>query len=393
MNNNHKVHCQEQSQQKPGLEFSDLGLQQSFNMGISQQNRNLQPAKPSTAPTPILSGFQSPVSAFYATERFMGLPQHDFQARDSSLGSSQYMNTCAQTHLSSDSSGEVSFIESTEQTELRNTLQSFVKCHCYGHQNNNCRNIDPGNKFLQSPNGCLLDDDSSVVGKQLTVVQSQGFQDHGVHCSSSGYSFAQPSFSSQQEKKSPRFSSLGAPASSGACKTRIRWTQDLHQKFVESVNCLGGAEKATPKAILKLMDTDGLTIFHVKSHLQKYRIAKYMPDSAEGKSEKIRSTNDSPKLDEKSGLQIKEALQLQLDVQRKLHEQLEVQRNLQLRIEEQGRQLKLMMFEMQQKNKSLSSTQNSDIASPANLSFTTLQDDEVSVVKGSQNTSFPSKIS
>lgn len=24
-------------------------------------------------------------------------------------------------------------------------------------------------------------------------------------------------------------------------KTRIRWTQDLHQKFVECVNCLGGA--------------------------------------------------------------------------------------------------------------------------------------------------------
>ncbi|KAF7823545.1 myb family transcription factor PHL5-like [Senna tora] len=83
--------------------------------------------------------------------------------------------------------------------------------------------------------------------------------------------------------------------------------------------------KATPKAILKLMDSDGLTIFHVKSHLQKYRIAKYMPDSAQGKSDKrTHVEEDVHRLDAKTGLQIREAIQLQLDVQRRLHEQLEM---------------------------------------------------------------------
>lgn len=34
--------------------------------------------------------------------------------------------------------------------------------------------------------------------------------------------------------------------------------------------------EATPKAILKLMDSEGLTIFHVKSHLQVHKKKKQM---------------------------------------------------------------------------------------------------------------------
>ncbi|KAI7743601.1 hypothetical protein M8C21_000800 [Ambrosia artemisiifolia] len=144
------------------------------------------------------------------------------------------------------------------------------------------------------------------------------------------------------------------PSSCGSgsqSKPRMRWTPELHEVFMEAVNKLGGSESATPKGVLKLMKVDGLTIYHVKSHLQKYRTAKFKPvPSSEGTAEKKPTPiQDLPSFDFKTSLEITEALRLQMEVQKRLHEQLEIQKNLQMRIEEQGRYLK-MIFEKQCKS-------------------------------------------
>ncbi|XP_016432871.2 uncharacterized protein LOC107759443 [Nicotiana tabacum] len=58
---------------------------------------------------------------------------------------------------------------------------------------------------------------------------------------------------------------------------RLRWTPQLHELFIQSVESLGGRNKATPKRILQKMDIKGLKISHVKSHLQMYRNMKEHP--------------------------------------------------------------------------------------------------------------------
>ncbi|XP_057863791.2 protein PHR1-LIKE 3 [Cryptomeria japonica] len=151
-------------------------------------------------------------------------------------------------------------------------------------------------------------------------------------------------------------------------KPRLRWTAELHERFVEAVAKLGGPDKATPKSVMRVMGVKGLTLYHLKSHLQKYRLGKQPHKEINVDTNKdgaprggsvaafgaatfrasevqagCNSVSTMLGTNMTDTLQITEALRMQMEVQRRLHEQLEVQRHLQLRIEAQGKYLQAIL--------------------------------------------------
>eukprot|EP00249_Psilotum_nudum_P027814 c35948_g1_i1 orf=218-733(+) len=63
-------------------------------------------------------------------------------------------------------------------------------------------------------------------------------------------------------------------------KARRCWSPELHQRFLNALQQLGGPQVATPKQIRELMNVEGLTNDEVKSHLQKFRLHIRRPSPA-----------------------------------------------------------------------------------------------------------------
>ncbi|XP_057783257.1 LOW QUALITY PROTEIN: myb family transcription factor PHL5 [Salvia miltiorrhiza] len=341
----------------------------------TQQNEN-----PSAT---IIGRIGSPAAAFCAAEIAMGLSQYDLP------------ESCSQQSKNPRPFHQTLFQESPARNEAdyHTTTQHYVVTTSEGsYRNHLFTNLSEREQILHLKNKLLGDLDDSNRRSPSAPFDSN----HDLEVSHNPYAPHLAQMKQFGRPPTPINSSSSFAAAASSNKTRIRWTQDLHDRFVECVNRLGGPDKATPKQVLKLMDTEGLTIFHVKSHLQKYRNAKYSPESVEatGKAEKKTNTNNAAEIDIKTGMQLKEALQMQLDVQRRLHEQLEIQRNLQLRIEEQNKQLKMMFDQQQMTTQNLTETRNNKCLNPNSLSTTVDSDPEIFVLDGSDDDMvFPSKIS
>ncbi|CAI0378161.1 unnamed protein product, partial [Linum tenue] len=111
-------------------------------------------------------------------------------------------------------------------------------------------------------------------------------------------------------------------------KPRLRWTAELHERFIDAVTQLGGPDKATPKTIMRTMGVKGLTLYHLKSHLQKYRLGR------QSCKESTESSKDGMNLHLfGSGLILIHGISSKKQVQRRL----------QLRIEAQGKYLQSIL--------------------------------------------------
>ncbi|URE14129.1 G-type lectin S-receptor-like serine threonine-protein kinase [Musa troglodytarum] len=297
---------------------------------------------PPTLPSCVSSRVGSSPAVFFASEQSMSFPQLDLYRSDTlpSFSKSTKNRPAAASFFFDRDDYSVKQYRLSSQPRV--ALDSDLKLPML--QNTRTSSGDDFRASWIQPYPGRADWSASLQTKHLSPP-------HVVHDPSVGRgipscSMDKPNLRLQTQKQLPINSASVSSATAISNKTRIRWTQDLHERFVECVNRLGGAEKATPKGILKLMNSAGLTIYHVKSHLQKYRIAKHIPESTEGKFERRAAAVSVTELDPKIGMQITEALRLQLDVQMRLHEQLEIQKNLQLRIEAQSRKLQ-QMFEEQ----------------------------------------------
>ncbi|KAG4988867.1 hypothetical protein JHK85_031850 [Glycine max] len=131
-------------------------------------------------------------------------------------------------------------------------------------------------------------------------------------------------------------------------KPRLKWTPDLHARFIEAVQQLGGADSNSKNG----NETHGDS----RAYLVSSEEPSPAINSGSATDERLRENNETHVMNNlnlapqsiNKDLHISEALQMQIEVQRRLNEQLQVQRLLQLRIEAQGKYLQAVLEKAQE---------------------------------------------
>ncbi|KAH9622878.1 hypothetical protein KSS87_008727 [Heliosperma pusillum] len=147
----------------------------------------------------------------------------------------------------------------------------------------------------------------------------------------------------QASEPSGNHGSLGSPTPrspthpGGGGRQRLRWTEELHNRFVDAITQLGGPDSGGDPQ--RSSTSDGCPWTY---HLPCEKSFTGSKDEKKGSGDGQANPDPSS-----HGLEINEALRMQMEVQKRLHEQLEVQRQLQMRIEAQGKYLQKIIEEQQ----------------------------------------------
>ncbi|XP_048436022.1 myb family transcription factor PHL11-like [Pyrus x bretschneideri] len=167
------------------------------------------------------------------------------------------------------------------------------------------------------------------------------------------------------DKESPV---LGGREDAQDSKSHLKEAHDIQSQIKSAMLSCEREREATPKSVLSLltlMGLKGLTSYHLKSHLQKYRLRQHArkQNSIEEQTRKNNGdsyvhfsnlhstssgiTSSGGAKTEQGTIPLSEALKCQIEVQNRLQEQLVVQKKLQMRIEAQEKYLQAILEKAQ----------------------------------------------